>query len=101
MSDQDIAIPAASLSEVRAAIDQVDAELALLLERRAALAGAVQRLKPVGGFAGRDPDRERQVVEGMARRAPRLGPNRLARIMSAVIEAGLEVAEEEHAPRAG
>jgi chorismate mutase len=84
-----------TLTDARAAIDQVDAELAALLQRRAELAGVVQRLKPVGGFAGRDPSRERQVVEGMARRAPRLGRDRLERIMSAVIEAGLEVAELE------
>jgi chorismate mutase len=84
-----------TLAEARAAIDRVDAELAVLLQRRAELAGVVQRLKPVGGFAGRDPRRERQVVEGMARRAPRLGRDRLERIMNAVIEAGLEVAELE------
>ncbi len=83
-----------TLGAARAAIDQVDAELAVLLERRAALAAAVQRLKPVGGFAGRNPDREREIVEGMAERAPRLGPERLARIMNAVIEAGLEAAAE-------
>jgi chorismate mutase len=99
--DQDTATSAANLSQVRAEIDEVDAELAMLLERRATLARLVQRLKPVGGFAGRDPERERRVVEGMALRAPRLGPDRLARIMNAVIEAGLEAAEEERGPRAG
>jgi hypothetical protein len=31
----------------------------------------------------------------MARHAPRLGPDRLARIMAGVIEAGLDAAEEE------
>jgi chorismate mutase len=86
-----------TLEDARAAIDLVDAELAVLLQRRAELAGVVQRLKPVGGFAGRDPRRERQVVEAMAARAPRLGRDRLERIMSAVIEAGLEVAEQEGA----
>lgn len=83
-----------TVADARAAIDRIDAALATLLERRAELAGAVQRLKPVGGFAGRDPRRERQIVEAMARRAPRLGQRRLRRIMSAVIEAGLEVSEE-------
>ncbi|MCW2905065.1 MAG: Chorismate mutase [Streptosporangiaceae bacterium] len=101
MSERDIATSAVDLSEVRSAIDQLDAELARLLERRVVLAGVVQRLKSVGGFAGRDPERERQVVEGMALQAPRLGPHRLARIMNAVIEAGLEIAEEERAPQAG
>jgi chorismate mutase len=85
----------ATLRSARAAVDRVDAALATLLERRATLAGIIQDLKPVGGFAGRDPERERQVVAAMAARAPRLGYERLARIMNAVIEAGLEVAEEE------
>lgn len=95
MADQmtDAGAPA-SLAEARAAIDEVDAKLAVLLQRRAELAVAVQRLKPVGGFAGRNPARERQIVEAMAERAPALGPERLARIMNTVIEAGLEVAEE-------
>jgi chorismate mutase len=85
----------ATLQSARAAVDRVDAALATLLERRAALAGIIQDLKPVGGFAGRDPERERQVVAAMARRAPRLGPDRLARIMTAVIETGLELAEDD------
>lgn len=84
----------ASLPEARAAIDRVDAALATLLERRAELAGVVQSLKPVGGFAGRDMERERQLVARMAERAPRLGVNRLAPIMNAVIEAGLHLSEE-------
>jgi chorismate mutase len=83
-----------TLAEARAAIDDLDAALATLLEHRAALAAAVQRLKPVGGFAGRDPGRERRIVEAMAVRAPSLGPDRLARVMNAVIEAGLDAAED-------
>jgi chorismate mutase len=83
-----------TVTDARAAIDRVDAALATLLERRAELAGTVQRLKPVGGFAGRDPERERAIVQAMAVRAPRLGADRLARIMAAVIEAGLEASEE-------
>lgn len=83
-----------SVEQARAAIDEVDAALAVLLARRTELAGVVQRLKPVGGRAGRDPRRERQIVEAMARRAPALGIERLTRIMNAVIEAGLEAAEE-------
>lgn len=86
--------PADTIPGARAAIDLIDAALATLLERRAELAGRVQRLKPVGGFAGRDPAREREIVEAMARRAPRLGAGRLARIMNAVIEAGLDASEE-------
>lgn len=85
----------ATLPECRQAIDRVDAALATLLERRAALAGTVQRIKPVGGFEGRDPDRERALVARMAVRAPSLGEARLAPIMNAVIEAGLHLAEEQ------
>ncbi|WP_371825854.1 chorismate mutase [Nonomuraea turcica] len=84
----------ATLPECRAAIDRVDAALATLLEQRAALAGIVQRIKPVGGFAGRDMARERALVARMALRAPSLGQARLAPIMNAVIEAGLHLAEE-------
>jgi chorismate mutase len=83
-----------TIEDARAAIDRVDAALATLLERRAELAGVVQRLKPVGGFAGRDLGRERRIVEVMAARAPRLGPDRIAQIMTAVIEAGLQASEE-------
>ncbi|XRQ02814.1 chorismate mutase [Actinomadura welshii] len=92
-----VALPPAgaltTLAEARAAIDDLDAALATLLEHRAALAAAVQRLKPVGGFAGRDPGRERRIVEAMAVRAPSLGPEHLTRVMNAVIEAGLDAAE--------
>jgi chorismate mutase len=84
----------ATVTDARAAIDRVDAALATLFERRAELAGVVQRLKPVGGFAGRDMNRERQIVETMAARAPRLGADRIALIMTAVIEAGLHASEE-------
>ncbi|MER6947833.1 chorismate mutase [Nonomuraea sp. NPDC000554] len=87
----------ATLEESRQAIDRVDAALATLLERRAALAGVVQTLKPVGGFAGRDMARERALVARMAQRAPELGEARLAPIMNAVIEAGLHLSEERSA----
>ncbi|WP_030509081.1 chorismate mutase [Microbispora rosea] len=83
-----------TLDAARAAIDRVDAALATLIERRAALAGRIQRLKPVGGFRGRDMERERRLVEAMARRAPGLGARLLAPIMNAVIEAGLRLSEE-------
>jgi chorismate mutase len=82
-----------TLAGCRAAIDAVDAVLATLLEHRVALAGRVQRLKPVGGHAGRDPRREAAIVAAMAGRAPSLPPEALARIVTAVIEAGLDVAE--------
>jgi chorismate mutase len=82
-----------TLDGCRAAIDAVDAVLATLLEQRVALAGRVQRLKPVGGHAGRDPRREAAIVAAMAERAPSLPPEALGRIVTAIIEAGLDVAE--------
>ncbi|WP_084219190.1 chorismate mutase [Spirillospora albida] len=85
-----------TVGDAREAIDAIDAALATLLEHRIELAGRIQALKPVGGFAGRDPERERRIVAAMAERAPRLGPDRLARIMAAVIENGLEIAAETH-----
>ncbi|GGS53774.1 hypothetical protein GCM10010156_10640 [Planobispora rosea] len=88
-----------SVLAARGAIDRVDAALAVLLERRVELAGTIQRLKPVGGFAGRDVDRERRLVAEMARRAPTLGEAGLAPIMNAVIEAGLRLAEGRRAAR--
>ncbi|WP_346742761.1 chorismate mutase [Spongiactinospora sp. TRM90649] len=90
-----------SVAGARSVIDRVDAALATLLERRAELAGIVQRLKPVGGFAGRDMDRERALVAAMARRAPSLGADRLAPVMNAVIEAGLLLAEERRGAASG
>jgi chorismate mutase len=88
----------ATVPDARAAIDEIDAALAALLERRAAVAARVQRLKPVGGFAGRDPERERRIVDAMAERAPSLDPGHLTRIMNAVIEAGLDAAERSPRP---
>lgn len=78
----------------REAIDRVDATLATLLEYRAGLSAAVQRWKPVSGHAGRDEQREREIARRMASRAPRLGAERLARVVDVVITTGLDLAEE-------
>jgi chorismate mutase/ribosomal protein S18 acetylase RimI-like enzyme len=82
---------------VRRRIDDVDDRLAGLLAERAALTAAAQRLKDVPGEAGRDPDREAEIVDRMARRGPalgdRLGRDRLARIMHVVISESLDAAE--------
>ncbi|CAL9401300.1 hypothetical protein SUDANB121_01477 [Nocardiopsis dassonvillei] len=85
------------IARLREHIDAMDARLAELLEQRALVAARVQRLKPVGYFAGRDMDRERRLVERMAEHAPRLGADRLAAIMDSVITAGLAAAQEEAA----
>ncbi len=62
------------LAYLRGRIDEVDDELAVLLARRVALTAAVQDQKEVGGHAGRDPEREAEIVERMA--APRPRPRR-------------------------
>ncbi|MBM7788567.1 chorismate mutase [Tenggerimyces flavus] len=82
-----------TLAECRAAIDEIDTALAVLLEHRAALTEQVQRIKPVGGHAGRDLDREEEIVARMAELAPRLGADQLRRIVTAIIEASLDVAK--------
>jgi chorismate mutase len=87
-----------SLPGCREAIDRVDAALAALLEYRVALVGEVQRHKPVSGYAGRDRLREAEIVRAMANRAPSLDRAGLARIMDAVITAGLDAAETADAP---
>jgi chorismate mutase len=87
-----------SLQGCREAIDRVDAALAALLEYRVALVGELQQHKPVSGHAGRDRAREAEIVRAMAHRAPSLGRAGLARIMDAVITAGLDAAETANAP---
>ena len=74
---------------LRQLIDEVDGGLGDLLSRRAALTAAVQTIKPV---ADRDPDRERQIVDAIAARAPDLGRDRVARIVHAIITESLDAA---------
>ena len=68
--------------------------LARLLAERAELTAAVQRLKDVPGHAGRDREREDQIVARMARVAPGLGEDRIRRIMHQVISESLDAAEQ-------
>lgn len=81
------------MAYLRGRIDSVDDELAVLLARRTALTGAVQDHKADtgshGGQRGRDPDREAEIVERMARHVPELGPERIAHVMHTVIEESL------------
>lgn len=85
--------PGGSVAACREAIDSVDAVLASLLEYRVALVSEIQRHKPVSGHAGRDPDREAEIVRAMAPHAPSLSREQLARIMDSVITAGLDATE--------
>jgi chorismate mutase/GNAT superfamily N-acetyltransferase len=77
------------LAYLRGRIDEVDDELAVLLARRAALTAAVQDHKEVGGHAGRDPDREAEIVARMAAQVPSLDRQVLAAVMHTVIEESL------------
>ncbi len=83
---------------LRAQVDEVDAELATLLARRAALTAAIQGFKPVGGHAGRDRDREAEIARRMAARAPGLGEEALRRIMHEVISVSLDQVEGRPSP---
>ncbi len=77
------------LAYLRRRIDDVDDELAVLLARRTALTAAVQDHKAASGDdageRGRDPAREAEIVARMADLVPGLGPERIARVMQAVI----------------
>jgi chorismate mutase len=76
----------------RRQIDEVDDELAVVLARRAALTAVVQSVKAVPGHAGRDAERETEIVRRMARHAPGLGEEALRRIMHEVITVSLDAA---------
>lgn len=78
---------------LRRQVDEVDDELAALLARRAALTARIQEHKPVPGHAGRDPEREREIVARMTRKAPALGEEGWRRVVDAVISASLDAAE--------
>jgi chorismate mutase len=84
----------ARLVTLRGLIDELDDELAALLERRAILTARIQRVKQVPGHAGRDSAREAEIAERMAQAAPHLGADRLARIMHLVISESLDAAEQ-------
>ena len=89
---------------LRRRIDAVDDELAVLLARRTALTAAVQDQKLAagdpGGHEGRDPEREAQIVERMARQVPDLDPAQVRRLMHAVIEESLAAWERRQAHQA-
>lgn len=76
---------------LRGLIDEVDEQLGDLLARRAALTRAVQEFKT---DHARDPARERQIADAMARRAPALGSERLARIVHTIITESLDAASD-------
>jgi chorismate mutase/GNAT superfamily N-acetyltransferase len=84
------------VSFFRGLIDEVDQQLGDLLARRVALTRAVQGHKP---DATRDPAREAQIAAVMARRAPELGEERLARIVHTIITESLEAVADRETDR--
>ena len=79
------------LAFYRGLIDDVDAQLGDLLNRRAALTREVQQVK---GSTERDLARERKIVRALADRAPLLGEDRAGRIVQAIITESLDAAGE-------
>jgi chorismate mutase/GNAT superfamily N-acetyltransferase len=84
----------ASLQGLRGRIDDIDDQLALLLAQRAETTAQIQRVKDLPGHAGRDAEREDEIVRRMARLAPALGEERLRRIMHTVISESLDAADD-------
>ena len=82
------------VARLRAHVDAVDDELAVLLGRRAALTAAVQRYKEVPGHAGRDPEREAAIVRRMSARAPGVPEEFWRRVVHEVITVSLDVADD-------
>ena len=82
-----------AVADLRRRVDEVDAELARVLNDRAGLTAAIQRHKSVPGHAGRDRDREAQIAALMGEQAPNLGPERIAAIMDVVIAMSLDAAD--------
>lgn len=76
----------------RGLIDEVDGQLGDLLARRVALTRVVQGHKH---DPARDPGRERDIAAALARRAPELGEERLARIVHTIITESLDAAAQQ------
>lgn len=85
------------LAYFRSLIDDADLVLGDVLARRVALTRAVQDHKrAVSSLAdpARDAEREQEIVERVAAIASELGPDRVARIMQAIIAESLDAARE-------
>jgi ribosomal protein S18 acetylase RimI-like enzyme len=78
---------------LRGQIDEVDADLAVVIARRAALTRAIQRHKSVPGHAGRDPEREWEIATTMAQRAPVLSVDEWRRVIHEIITVSLDAAD--------
>lgn len=81
------------VAALRDRINRLDDRLAELLNERAGITAEIQRRKPVPGHAGRDVEREAEIVARMAELAPNLGGDRVREIMHTVIRVSLDAAE--------
>ena len=88
-----------AVGELRRRINEIDDQLAVLLNVRAGITAEIQRHKPVAGYAGRDPEREAEIVTRMAELAPNLGPERIREIMATVINVSLDAAGQSSTPQ--
>jgi chorismate mutase/GNAT superfamily N-acetyltransferase len=75
------------LAFLRGLIDETDLVLGDVLARRTALTRAVQAVKP---STDRDPEREAEIVRRVAAVVPELGPDRVARIVDAIITEAID-----------
>jgi 3-deoxy-7-phosphoheptulonate synthase len=81
---------AGSVTECREVIDTIDEVVFQMLEYRAAVVEAVQQRKLDAMLPERDIDREHEIVDRVARRAPRLGRQRVDRLVHAIIDECLD-----------
>ena len=79
-----------SVSGCRAVIDTIDDTVFRMLEYRAAVVEAVQQHKLAACLPERDVDREHEIVERLSRNAPRLGDDRVDRLVHAIIDECLD-----------
>ena len=78
----------ATLEELRADIDRVDAVIVRLLNERARFVCEIGRVKQLDGAAVYQPDREKRVIDhvrSIAAEGP-LGPDAIARLFERIIE---------------
>lgn len=86
---------AGPVSELRSRINEIDDQLAVLLNERAGITAEIQQHKPVPGQSGRDAEREAEIVARMSRSAPILGPEGVREIMQTVISVSLDAAGQD------
>jgi 3-deoxy-7-phosphoheptulonate synthase len=84
-----------TVSGCRAVIDTIDDAVFQMLEYRAAVVEAVQQHKSSASIPMRDVDREQAIVDRLSTRSPRLGGERVDRLVRAIIDECLDAATDE------